>query len=227
MAAAMKQATLIRFEQQFQMVGIFLALFAAAQAPELVSTDRQHRVLPLYLSRAIHATDYAFAKLIAFFGAFMILTAGPELAMWAAKILLDPSPKQGFIDNWHSLVPIVGGSAVASLYLAAIGLTLASFAARRAFGSAAVIAFFLLTPAAASITGEILKRDARRWAILGNPFVLIVGFSDWLFDIQAKRRTSVGAANLPGQAYLYVMAGTAVVAMTIFILRYRKAGSDT
>lgn len=227
LAAAMKQPTLIRFEQQFQAVGILLALFVAAQAPELVSTDRQHRVLPLYLSRAIHATDYAFAKLIAFFGALMILTAGPELAMWVAKILLDPSPKQGFLDNWHSLAPIVGGSVVASLYLASIGLTLASFAARRAFGSAAVIAFFLLMPAASGITGEILKGDARRWSLLGNPFVSIVGFSNWLFDIQAKRRTAVGAANLPGEAYLYMMAGTAIVAMTIFVLRYHKAGSDT
>ena len=40
-----------------------VALFVAAQAPELVSSDQRHRVLSLYFSHALERTDYALAKL--------------------------------------------------------------------------------------------------------------------------------------------------------------------
>ncbi len=40
-----------------------LAIFLAAQAPELLSRDQRYQVLPLYFSRPIGRSDYALAKL--------------------------------------------------------------------------------------------------------------------------------------------------------------------
>jgi ABC-2 type transport system permease protein len=221
MATALSRPEMIHYDQQLEIVGSFLALFAAGQAPELVVTDRQYRVLPLYLSRSLRATDYALAKLGAFFAALVILTTGPELALWTGKVLLAASPKQGVVDNWHSLAPILCGTLVAALYIASVALALASFTARRAFGTAAVIAFFLLTPVVSGIAGKIATGNAERWVVLSSPFTLIEGFANWLFDIEAHRRSMTGRADLPGQVYLYVMLGTAIVAAIALVLRYR------
>ncbi len=70
-----------------------------------------------------------------------------------------------------------------------IGLALASFAARRAYAAASVIAFFVFMPAVANIARVIITNpDKQRYAVLANPFVLITGFCNWLFDVQVNLR---------------------------------------
>ena len=61
--------------------------------------------------------------------------------------------------------------------------------------------------------------DVKRYAILANPIVLINGFAQWLFDIEARRRSAVGRADLPGQLYLYVMLAVCAVCIAIVWLR--------
>src|ERR1700742_1792965 len=41
---------------------LIMMVFVAVQAPELVSRDLRNRVLPLYFSRPIEASDYPLAK---------------------------------------------------------------------------------------------------------------------------------------------------------------------
>ena len=47
---------LIDYHDYMEHVSLLLALFCAAQAPELVSRDQHNRVLPLYFSRALRST---------------------------------------------------------------------------------------------------------------------------------------------------------------------------
>lgn len=222
-AASTGQRSMINFAQHFQFVAGFLTLFAAAQAPELVVTDRQHGVLSLYLSRSLRATDYALAKLLAFTGAMLVLVLGPELVLFVGQSLLSDTPWQAFLAEWKVLGPLLGGTTLTALYMAAIGLALAALTSRRGFSSAAVIAFFLVLPAVSGIAGKMAEGDAERYAVLGNPFVVMSGFATWLFDIQAGRRTMVARAALPGELYLYVMAGTCIAAITVLLLRYRRS----
>lgn len=224
-AAASGKQDAINFAMQLQSVVQILSLFAAAQAPELLVTDRQHGVLALYLSRSLRSTDYALSKLLAFVAAILVLTLGPELLMFLGKVLLSPSPWTAFQADWRLLGPIIGGTALASCYLASIGLALASYASRRALASASVLAFFLLTAASSGIAMHIATGDARRYAVLLNPFTVMIGFANWLFDVQAqgRRRSLVAQANLPGQWYLYVILGTCIVAIAALLWRYRRA----
>ena len=75
----------------------FLALFAAAQAPELIVTDRQHGVLSLYLSRPMSGTDYALAKLArARRRRCSCITLGPQLVLFVGKVLPRATPWTAF-----------------------------------------------------------------------------------------------------------------------------------
>ena len=222
-AATTGLSAAINYAFQLQFTGYLLALFAAAQAPELIVTDRQHGVLSLYLSRPLSGTDYALAKLGALVGAMLVLTLGPQLLMFVGKIGIAPAPWAAFKDEYGKLMPIVGGMFVISCFMAAIGLSLASLAARRAYASAAVIGFFLLMPAISSLTREASTGDLKRYSILLNPLLVITGFSNWLFDIEAKRRSTIGRADLPGAAYLYVVLGVCLTGIGILWWRYRRS----
>jgi ABC-2 type transport system permease protein len=221
-AAAMGRGELINYAQHLEFCSFFLALFAASQAPELIVGDRESGTLSLYLSRSLHPTDYALAKLVALALALLALTLGPQLVMFSGKVLTSETPWQAFLDEYKKLAPIVGGTLLASCYMAAIGLSLAVTAARRAYASAIIIAFFVLMPAVATVAGEIAQGDTKRYMVLFNPFLLMTGFANWLFDVQSNSYT-LQHANLPGRYYLYVMAATCVIGVAALLYRFRKA----
>jgi ABC-2 type transport system permease protein len=223
LAASTGRQQFINFSNHLQSTAFFVALLTAAQAPELIVADRQQGVLGLYMSRSLRSTDYALAKLAAFVGALLVYVMLPQLVLFAGRVLVSEAPWTALRDSWGLLGPVVGGTALVAVYMASVGLALASLTARRAHGSAAVIAFFLLLPAASGIIREILAGDAKRYALAVNPFVVTQGFANWLFDVQAKRRSLVRAADLPGETYLYVIAGTCVVAVAVLLLRFRRS----
>src|SRR5215471_16592024 len=75
-------SALISYSNHLQFTSFLIALFAAAQAPELIVTDRQYGVLTLYLARPLTGVMYALAKLAALVAAMMVLTLGPQLVLF-------------------------------------------------------------------------------------------------------------------------------------------------
>jgi len=221
-ASATSMMNFISYGNYLEFTGYAIALFVAAQAPELIVTDKNNGALTLYLSRPIKATDYAWAKLVALWAATMVLTLGPQLVLFTARVFLPASPWQAFKDEYFKLLPILGGSLLVSVFFAAVALALSSFAVKRAFGSAAVIGFFLVTPAFSSITQVIATGEIKRWAVMLNPVLVVSGFSKWLFELEASRRSAVGRADLPGQAYMWVIIAVSVIAISVLLSRYRK-----
>lgn len=224
-ASASGMLNFISYSNYLEYVAIVLALFAAGQAPELLVTDKQNGTLTLYLSRPIRATDYALAKLGALAAAMLVMTLVPQVTLYTAKVFLAEAPWTAFKQYWAEIFPILGGSLIISLYFAAVALALSSFAVKRAYATAAVIAFFLLTPALTTLVRSVAVGDLRRWAVLLNPVWLITGFSKWLFEIEASRRSAVGRSDLPGQAYLWVLLVVSAVCAAILLARYRKSES--
>ncbi len=222
-ASTVGRSEFINYAGHLQFTAFLLALFTAAQSPELIVTDRQHGVLSLYLSRPLTGSDYALAKLAALVGAMLVLTLGPQLFLFLGKVFMVTSPWAAFKLEWRKLLPIAGGTFVTSLFMASIGLALSSLAGRRAYASASVIAFFLLMPAASTLIRSLATGDVRRYTVLANPILLITGFANWLFDIEAKRRSILGRADLPGKAYLYTILAVCAVCMTILWSRYRRS----
>jgi ABC-2 type transport system permease protein len=218
-ASAMGSTSVIHYAAHLQFTAFLLALFAAAQAPELIVSDKQHGVLSLYLSRPIRAADYAIAKVVALTLAMLVITLGPQLLLFVGKIFIGAAPWAAFKTEFTKLFPILGGTLLTSVFIASIGLLLASFAARRGYATASVIVFFLLAPAVVEMFRSVTSGDIKRYSILFHPVYLITGFADWLFAVEALRRTAVGRAELPGQLYMYTMVAVSALCITLLIRR--------
>ena len=221
-AMATGQTALINFAQHLEFTVFWLALFAASQAPELIVSDRQHGTLALYLSRPLHATDYMIAKFCALTAALLVVTLGPQLFLFSGKLFIAEDLFPAFRAEWRALLPIAGGSIGTSLLFASLGLVLSSFASRRNYANAAVIGFFLLTSAIVSMFYQITSGELKRYVVLAHPVWVMNGFVNWLFDVEARRRSIVGRADLPGEYYLYVILGVCAIAMTALFLQYRN-----
>lgn len=225
LAMATGQSMLINFAEHLEFSAFFLALFTASQAPELIVTDRQYGTLPLYLSRPLHATDYMLAKFAALTAAMLVITLGPQLLMFTGKLLIEENFFTAFRSEWRTLLPIVGGSLGASAIFASLGLALGSLASRRDHGNAMVIGFFLLSTVVVQIFHQVTSGELKRHLVLLHPVWVMNGFVTWLFDLEARNRSVVGRADLPGVYYLYVILGGCAIAMTILFLRYRNRDS--
>jgi ABC-2 type transport system permease protein len=221
-ASATNQPNFVNFAGFLQFTAFSIALFAAAQAPELIVTDKQQGVLALYLSRPITARDYALSKMFALTGAMLVLTLGPQIFMFLGKVFLSATPLDMLKSEYPKLGPIIAGTTMTSLFVAGISLAVASLAARRAYATAAVIAVFMLLPAATEIIRTLTVGPVRKYARLGNPIVILTGFTNWLFDVQANRRSIVSRLDLPGQAYFYMMVVVIVLSVLLLVRRYRR-----
>lgn len=221
-ASAANQPNLVNFAGYLQFTAFSIALFAAAQAPELVVTDKQQGVLALYLSRPITARDYAMSKMFALTAAMLCLTLGPQIFMFLGKVFLSQTPMELFKTEYSKLGPIFGGTMMTSLFVSAIALAVSSLASRRAYATAAVIAVFMMMPAASLIIRSLTVGAVRKYAPLANPILVITGFANWLFDVEARKRSMVSRLDLPGQAYLYMMIVVIIAGVWLLVLRYRR-----
>lgn len=221
-ASVANQPDLVNFAGYLQFTAFSIALFAAAQAPELIVTDKQQGVLSLYLSRPLTARDYAMSKMFALTAAMLVLTLGPQLFMFLGKVFLSTTPLDMLRSEYPKLGPIFGGTMMTSLFVAALSLAVSSLASRRAFATAAVIAVFMVLPAASLIIRALTVGAVRKYAPLANPILIITGFTNWLFDVQARRRSIVSRLDLPGEAYLYMMIVVIVAGVALLVMRYRK-----
>lgn len=223
MANASGDASRIDFAQQTQFTNLFLILYAAAQAPEIVVLDRQLGVLGLYLSRSLRSTDYAFAKLTAMICALLFCTFLPQILLYVGSILVGGSPWHTITQSWHNLGPIAGTSVVVSCYLATVSIALASLAARKGYASASVIAFFLMMPVLAGLASVLLPQHLVRYASLGNPVESLTRFAQWAFGVApVSRRVPQRFPNL-GADYLYSLVITTALAAGMLTYRFRRS----
>src|SRR4029079_4874379 len=81
-------ASPISYESYFSSIGAIIALFCAAQAPELFGRDQRHGVLTLYFGRALRRTDYALARLAGFALALLLLLLFPMAILFIGRGLL-------------------------------------------------------------------------------------------------------------------------------------------
>ena len=168
------------------------------------------------------ATDYAMSKMFALSGAMLCITLGPQLFMFFGKVLLSATPWTLIKSEYPQLGPIIGGTMMTSIFVAAIGLSVASLSTKRANATASVIAMFLILPAAAELIRTVTTGPVRKYILLVNPIIVITGFTTWLFDVQARKRATISRLDLPGSAYLYVMIVVTIIGVATLVWRYRR-----
>jgi ABC-2 type transport system permease protein len=214
---------LIDYDDIFPFNALLLALFCAAQAPELVSTDQYHRVLPLYFSRALRQRDYAVAKLLAMWTAVFILMVSPLLVILMGRLALPSDFAAAFRGESKHFLAILGTPTAAALVMGTLSLAIASYVTRRGIGSAAVLGTFLLASALSGILSQTL--DGARYVILLNPIFTVGGAVLALFGERPDRGSPFRQANLPPEVYYGAVAAYAVVFVLLLLNRYRKVGA--
>jgi ABC-2 type transport system permease protein len=198
-----------------------MALFVAAQAPELVSSDQRNHVLSLYFSHALVRTDYALAKLAAMATALFIVALAPLLVILFASILASSDVAGAVGDQLGNLPQIVGAPLIYAIPLAGLGMAIASFTPRRAYATGAIIAVFLVTGAVGGILAEAGRGRMSQVAPLLNPFVLLDGTRNWLVGSSIPD-SPVSDAHLALPIFGALTATLALVAIAAVLWRYRR-----
>jgi len=198
-----------------------LALFVAAQAPELVSSDQRNHVLSLYFSHALARSDYALAKLAALATALFILALAPLLVILFASIFAASDVVAAFGDQLKNLPQIIGSPAIHAVPLAALGLAIATFTPRRAYATGGIIAVYLVTGAVGSILSEAGRGRLSQVAPLLNPWVLLDGTRDWLVG-NTIPDSPVPRADLDLWVFGALTAAFTVIAIAAVLWRYRR-----
>lgn len=198
-----------------------LALFVAAQAPELVSSDQRNHVLSLYFSHALARSDYALAKLSALAAALFGLALAPLLVILVTTILVSADLPAAIGDQIGNLPQVLGAPLIHAVPLAALGLAIASWTPRRAYATGAIIALFLVSGAVGSILAEAGRGRISQVAPLLNPFVLMDGARDWLLGATLPD-SPVRDANLALPIFGALTLIVAVIGAALVVWRYRR-----
>lgn len=198
-----------------------LALFVAAQAPELVSSDQRNRVLSLYFSHALARSDYALAKFGAMAAALFLLALAPLLVILFASILAATDVLAALGDQLGNLPQIVGSPLVYAIPLAALGMAIASFTPRRAYATGAIIAVFLVSAAVGGILAEAGRGRLSLVSPLINPFVLLDGTRDWLLGASIPD-SPVQRADLAMPVFGILTLVLTAIAVAAVLWRYRR-----
>ena len=150
------------YAQHFQLTAFFVAIFTAAQAPEMIVTEStvgDDATLP---RRALRASTTRWPSWWRLRGG-----AGDDAGARTASLCREGDGERdalAAVQGGLALGPIVGGALLAACYMASVGLGLAAYTARRASATAAVITFFVLVPAVSGIVMNLVQGDARRFA---------------------------------------------------------------
>ena len=214
----------------FQLRGLVMVIFVAAQAPELVSRDLRSHVLPLYLCRPMRRLDYPLAKLAAFTAACLILIEIPLLLLYLGTIV----NASGGAAIWNETKALIPGLLIGALWavvFAAIGLALASLTGRRAYATGAIAIYLFLSWSLASILiGVTGGRPgpagaagplASRLAGLVSPVTVLEGVRQWLGGTTVSPVPPPGSVGALYGVMLIVLLAASLGGLAV---RYRKAG---
>src|SRR6185437_683812 len=139
-------------------MSLFLIVFVAVAAPELVSRDLRHHTLPLYFSRPLRRSDYPLAKLLALATAIFLFEALPLIVMYLGTVASSTSGS----GVWGQTKALVPGLLVALAYgvaFAPLTLLIASSTGRRAIATGAIAILFLATTAISHVFESVGQHE--------------------------------------------------------------------
>jgi ABC-2 type transport system permease protein len=201
-----------------------IALFVAAQAPELVSSDQRNRVLSLYFSHALDRSDYALAKLGAMVLATFIIGFAPMLVLFVGSILVAADVPAAFGDQLEHLPQVLLAPLIYAVPASALALAIAAWTPRRAYATGAIIAVFMVTAAVSGILEEATGGRLADLAPLINPFNAADGTRDLLVG-DPNPQSSVANSDLDLWVFGLETLVISGVAAGAILFRYRRVSA--
>ena len=198
----------------FLLVGIFVAMIA----PEMMSSDRHDRLLPLYFSRPIGRSSYVVAKLLAAGLLTLSMSVVPAAVLWVGNGLLAQEPLPALRDSLGDLGRIVIAGTMIAFYLGAIALMISSFTGRKSIAVGVIILGFVLSESLSLAISEALRDqpDLARWLFAMSPSHTVATLVGRLFDEPDL------SADVPLNATLGVMAAVTAICCAVMFAWYRR-----
>ena len=202
----------------FTAIFILVGIFVATVAPEMVSSDRHDRLLPLYFSRPIGRTSYVLAKLLGTGLLTLTMSLAPVVVLWLGNGLLADEPLVAMRDSLDDLGRIIVAGVMIAFYLGAIGLVISSFTGRKSVAVGVIILGFVLSESLAFALSQALQDqpDLARWVFVLSPSLTIATMVDGLFgEVEFS-------ADVPLSVVLVVMAAVITICCLTMFARYRR-----
>jgi ABC-2 type transport system permease protein len=201
----------------FQLV---VAVFLAAQAPQLFARDLRFRTIALYFARPLTRLDYVSARFAALVAALVGLIGLPLLILYAGGLMA----RLPLIDETGDLVLGLLGVVVLALILAGLGALVSSLTPKRGIAVAAIITLLTLSAAVVATIQGLAEVEGNEtvgsYAGLFSPFTLADGLQAVAFGVESDGFEPIGALG----AALFVLVTAIVVAgsFALLLLRYRR-----
>ena len=174
-------ASPINYESYYSSVGAIIALFCAAQAPELFGRDQRHGVLTLYFARALRRSDYALARLSGFALALLLLLLFPQAVLFFGRVLLSTDLAAAFGEDLPKVPAIVGQAVLTAGLLGGLSMAVSAYSPRRAYATAGIIALFILPGIVAGIVIQLGSSAIGNWLVLLSQGTVLSGTNSLLF----------------------------------------------
>lgn len=216
--------TLLTYVQFADGMAWLILFFVAVVGPELVSRDLGTGVLPLYFSRPLRRSDYAFAKLAALMTAVWLLLGGPQLLMFIGSSFATDDGMKGVWEEFTDLLPGLAYAGMWAFVYAAVGLLVSAMTGKRAFGAGGVVAVFLMTAPIVGVLSILPSQTVNQLAGLASPASLVQGVGMWLFRNQLITDSGGGSTGIGDFGPVYGLVAVLLVAACVLLLlaRYKK-----
>lgn len=162
------------YSSYFSYMLLLVVLFVAFVAPEILCTDRRTGMLGVYLASPLTRDTYLVAKALATAAVLALVTIGPPLVMLVAFIIQGEGP-DGPAEVASTLARIAGAGLAISVLYTAFSMGISSLTDRKAFATAGLILFFLMSNVVTGVLVGVLEvgDDAVALNIFVLPFALV------------------------------------------------------
>jgi ABC-2 type transport system permease protein len=212
----------IRYDTMFAVLSgaAIIALFCAAQAPELFGRDQRFGILSLYFARALRRTDYTLARILGFVAALLVLYLLPQLVLFLGRVLLATDVVEAFRKDLPSIPPVIAEGILVALLYGGLSMTISAYTPRRAYAVAGIIALFTIPGVISGIVVSLGSSTAGDLLSLISPSFILERTNAVLFGVEGDFGTlSVG---LPDWVYFAAVIVGIVGSFAICIRRFRE-----
>ncbi len=212
-----ESASPIDYDTYYASIDAVIALFCAAQAPELFSRDQRHGVLALYFARAMRRSDYALARLAGFGLALLLLLLLPMTILLIGRVLLSTDIAAAFVDDLPTLPAVLAQALVITGLFGSLSMVVSAFTPRRAYATAGIIALFVLPGLVAGAVIAQGSGPAGIVLVLLSPGTILDGTSALFFGNRLPEELFF--FNLP--TWTFLASAIAITLVTVGVIARR------
>jgi ABC-2 type transport system permease protein len=206
----------------YGIASIFIFVFAAVVAPELLCPDRRDGVIHLYLVRPLTGSDYVVARWLAFLAVTLFVAWLPQFVLLIGLTMGRPDPVGYLIENWLDIPKILASGAAFAAYTTTLAMLVAGFTTRRAYAAVFLVGLFVITTPFTTGMAMEIGGTAGQWISMFNLSNIPVHVNDLIFGevseiTSAAPAGELSAGILVGWYFLWVL-----VPFGVLWSRYRR-----